>query len=50
MEYDCKLNGDHIFKDSLRSARKSPIKHFADPNQDKADITTYLNWKSNNGR
>ena len=32
MEYDCKMNGDYIFKDSLRSARKSPIKHFSDPN------------------
>jgi len=30
-EYDCKLNGDNLFKDSLRSARKSPVKHFADP-------------------
>jgi hypothetical protein len=49
MEYDCKKNGDNIFKDSLRSARKSPLKHFADA-QDKSDITNYLNYKSNNGR
>mmetsp|Transcript_34706 Transcript_34706/g.53233 ORF Transcript_34706/g.53233 Transcript_34706/m.53233 type:complete len:248 (-) Transcript_34706:765-1508(-) len=49
-EYDVRNSGDRIFKKSLRSDQKSPVKHFRDPIADRADITTYLNWKSTNGR
>jgi hypothetical protein len=47
-EYSVRNSGDNIFKDSLRRDSKSPVKYFMDPSQ-KADITTYLNWKSKQG-
>jgi hypothetical protein len=34
---------DVIFANSLRNQPKSPLKYFKGP-EDKADITTYLNW------
>ena len=45
-EYD-KYNKkpDTIFVKSLRSQPKANLKYFRDQN-DKADITTYLNWQS----
>lgn len=49
MEYNVRNSGDNIFKQSLRNEIKSPVKYFNDPSSDKADITTYLNWKSTNG-
>ena len=30
-EYNVRNSGDNIFKDSLRSDRKSPLKYFQDP-------------------
>lgn len=48
--YNNRLNGDNVFRDSLRSDRKSPLRHFQDPVHDKGDITTYLNWKSAQGK
>lgn len=48
-EYSVRTSGDNIFKDSLRSDQKSPVKYFQDPLTHKADITTYLNWKSLKG-
>lgn len=39
---------DVIFGSSLRSGRKSPLKYFKN-HHDIADITTYLNWKSQSG-
>jgi len=49
-EYDIRQSGDRVFKDSLRNDKKSPVKHFKDPVFDRADITTYMNWKSINGK
>ena len=43
-EYDKYNKTNHeIFMNSLRSAKKSPLKYFREEG-DKADITTYLNW------
>lgn len=42
-------NNDKIFTRSLRCSPKSQVKYFRDHN-DKADITTYLNWKSKRGQ
>lgn len=40
-EYNIKLSGDRIFKDSLRNNSKSPVKYFKDPVSEQADFTTY---------
>ncbi len=50
MEYDVRQSGDRVFKDSLRSNQRSPLRHFKDPLNDRADMTNYMNWKSSNGR
>ena len=39
-----------IFRDSLRNFNKSPVKYLKDPIKDKADITTYMNWASLQGK
>jgi hypothetical protein len=33
-----------LFRSSLRSQQKSPVKYLKDPVADSADITTYMNW------
>jgi hypothetical protein len=45
-EYD-KYNKtpENIFQSSLRSGTRSPLKYKQEPG-DRADITSYLNWKS----
>lgn len=48
-EHNVRESGDRIFRSSLRSDQQSPLKHFADPIADKADITNYRNWKSGIG-
>ena len=45
-EYSCKVNGDRVFRDSLRNEQKRQLKYF----RDKPDITDYLNWDSKSGR
>ena len=49
-EYD-KYNksSEAIFLSSLRSQKKSSVKYLKHPVQDRADITTYLNWQSKQG-
>jgi len=47
-EYNSKHFGDRIFKDSLRTDGKSKLKYFRD--EDKSDITNYLNWQSISAR
>lgn len=48
-EYDrYHKNSGSYFTKSLRSFERSPLKSFTDV-RDKADITTYLNWKSREG-
>lgn len=49
-EYNIRASGDRIFRDSLRSDQQSPIKHFKDPISDRADITSYMNWPSTQGK
>ena len=48
-EFNVRDSGDRIFKHSLRSHLRSPIKHYKDMS-DRGDITTYMNWKSQTGR
>ena len=43
-------SGDLVFKRSLRPDERTGLKHFADPIRDRADITTYMNWKSSYGK
>ena len=43
-EFKVQHLGDRIFKSSLRNNQRSPLKHFADPGKDRADITSYMNW------
>lgn len=33
-----------VFINSLRNDQKSPIRHNVNPSDEKAEITTYLNW------
>ena len=49
-EYNIRDSGDMLFKHSLRSNKKSDLKHFKDPISDRADITTYMNWPSTIGK
>lgn len=37
---------DKIFKGSLRTGQKSPLKYFKDGLKDRADITNYINWQT----
>lgn len=47
-EYDHKLNGDRVFKDSLR---RTQVRNYSSSrNNDPSDITNYLHWSSNSGR
>ena len=46
IEHKNRQNGDPLFYDSLRSNQKSPLKSYFDPVEDRAEITTYLNWPS----
>ena len=43
---------NRIIQGSLRNERKSPLRYFKDPSYPthKADITTYLNWGSTQGK
>ena len=45
-EYKSREMGDHVFYDSLRSGQRSPLRHQFDPENDRAEITSYLNWPS----
>ena len=49
-EYKSRELGDHVFYDSLRSDQRSPLRHFVDPENDRAEITSYLNWPSIEGK
>ena len=50
IEYKNRTSGDTVFYDSLRSDQRSPLRHFVDPENDKAEITSYLNWPSIKGK
>lgn len=39
-----------LFRCSLRSSEKSPVKYLRDPVTDSADITTYRNWLDGRGQ
>jgi hypothetical protein len=50
-EYDKHFQSPHkIFHDSLRNERKSPLRYFKDSYSYKADITSYINWGSTQGK
>lgn len=49
-EFHVRDSGDMVFKRSLRPDERTGLKHFADPVRDRADITTYMNWKSSYGK
>ena len=49
VEYNNKLNGDRVFRDSLRAEEWKNFGNIKSSN-DSSDITNYLNWTSNRGR